>query len=62
MECSKREKPCRLSIDSITKVTYWPRFLLNACEERHNTSYRDRALFNFSGAYSQDFKVVAMLM
>ena len=31
---------CRLSIDSITKVTYWPRFLLNAYEERHKASYR----------------------
>ena len=34
------EKPCRLSIDSIAKVTYWPRFLLNAYEERHKASYR----------------------
>ena len=29
-----------LSIDSIAKVTYWPRFLPNAYEERHNASYR----------------------
>ena len=26
-ERSKREKPCRSSIDSIAKGTYWPRFL-----------------------------------
>ena len=32
-ECSEHEKPRQLSIDSITKVTYWPHFLLNACEE-----------------------------
>ena len=40
VERSKREKPCRSSIDSIAKVTYWPRFLPNAYEERHNTRYR----------------------
>ena len=40
-ERSKHEKPCRSSIDSITKVTYWPRFLPNAYEERYNASYRD---------------------
>ena len=39
-ERSKREKPWRSSIDSIAKVTYWPRFLPNAYEDRHNTSYR----------------------
>ena len=38
-ERNKREKPCRLSIDSITKVTYWPPFFPNAYEERHNASY-----------------------
>ena len=42
-EQSKREKPCKSSIDSIVKVTYWPRFLLNAYEERHNASYRGTA-------------------
>ena len=39
-ERSKREKPCRSSIDSIAEVTYWPHFLLNAYEERYNASYR----------------------
>ena len=39
-ERSNREKPRRLSIDSIAKVTYWPRFLPNAYEERHNTNHR----------------------
>ena len=39
-ERSKREKPCRLSINSIAELTYWPHFLLNAYEERHNASYR----------------------
>ena len=29
--------------DSITKVTYWPHFLLNAYEERHKASYRGTA-------------------
>ena len=42
-ERREREKPCRLSIDSIAKVSYWPRFLLNACEERHKASYRGTA-------------------
>ena len=39
-ERGEREKPCRLSIDSIAKVTYWPRFLLNAYEERHTVVHR----------------------
>ena len=39
-ECSKCEKPWQLSIDWITKVTYWTRLLPNACEERHNANYR----------------------
>ena len=34
-ERNKHQKPCRLLIDSIAKVTYWPRFLLNAYGERH---------------------------
>ena len=42
-EGREREKPCRLSIDSIAKVSYWPRFLLNAYEERHKASYRGTA-------------------
>ena len=37
---SEREKPCWLPIDSIVKVTYWPRFLLNAYEESHKACYR----------------------
>ena len=37
---SKREKPCRLSINSIAESDYWPHFLLNAYEERNNASYR----------------------
>ena len=41
-ECSKREKPCRSSIDSIAKVTSWPHFL-NAYKERHNAGYRGTA-------------------
>ena len=43
VERSKRKKPCRSSIDSIAKVTYWPCFLLNTYEERHNTRYRGTA-------------------
>ena len=42
-ERSKREKPWRLLISSIAKVTYWPRFLSNAYEERQNASYRGTA-------------------
>ena len=38
-----REKPCRLSIDSIAEVTYRPRFLLNAYEERHKANYKGTA-------------------
>ena len=34
-ERNKHQKPCRLLIDSITKVTYWPLFLLNAYGGRH---------------------------
>ena len=45
--CSKHEKPCKSSMNSITKVTYWPHFLLNAYEERHNTSYRGTADLRF---------------
>ena len=40
VERSNREKPWRLLIESIAKVTYWPRFLPNAYEESHNASYR----------------------
>ena len=42
-ERREREKPCRLSINSIAKVTYWPCFLLNTYEERHKVSYRGAA-------------------
>ena len=42
-ERSVREKSCRLSINLIAKVTYWPRFLLNAYEERDKASYRGTA-------------------
>jgi len=35
VERNKHKKPCRLLIDSIAKVTYWPRFLLDAYGERH---------------------------
>ena len=38
-----REKPCRLSIDSIAEVTYRPRFLLNAYDERHKANYKGTA-------------------
>ena len=34
-ERNKHQKPCRLLVDLITKVTYWPRFLLNAYGERY---------------------------
>ena len=40
VERSMCEKPCRSLIDSITNVTYWPHFLPNAYEERHNASCR----------------------
>ena len=39
-ECSECGNPCWLSI---TKVTYWPRFLLNTDEEKHKASYRGTA-------------------
>ena len=34
-----------MPIDSVVKVTYWPRFLLSAYEERHKASYRGAADF-----------------
>ena len=34
-------------IDSIAKVTYWPRFLLSAYEERHNARYKVTADLGF---------------
>jgi len=49
-----REKLCRLSIDSIAKVTYWPRFVLNSYEERHKASYRstsDLKLYTYQDSY-----------
>ena len=36
VECSKCDKPWWSSIDSITKVTYRPHFLLSTYVERHN--------------------------
>jgi len=46
-ECREREKLCWLLINSIAKVTYQPRFLLNAYEERHKASYKGTADSSF---------------
>ena len=55
-ECSKCEKPCRSSVDSIAKVTFWPSFLLNSYEERHNTSCRGTADVRLHTCMSRQFR------
>ena len=55
VERSKREKPLRLSIDLIAKVTYWLRFLPNPYEERHNASYRGAVDLRLHSYISRQF-------
>ena len=42
VEHSKHEKPCKSSIDSIVKVTYWLRFF-SMPMKKDNASYRGTA-------------------